>query len=159
MLNWHPHCCGCLVLHCHPAGQAVTSCDTDRFCLDIRSRRFVCQYSYRPDGFLCRSRNTTIVRTSSLDLDGVELVRLSAEELTTMGLEAEPSVELMSEGEEEVAASVLGGIEVQQGTRRTKTRRTKRKVVTCGQCRNRVCETVTGALCKAARQQIVVRAK
>lgn len=144
---------------CLPAatGQPVEGCDSrNRFCRPIPGNdRFVCQYSFRPEGSLCRLR----ANATTAAFDETSLEELSAAEIDELGLEAEPSAEALNEPEDESpSVQIAGASETQQTrrTRRTKPNRGNRansKALTCGQCRNNVCAAASAKWCKEARKR------
>jgi hypothetical protein len=140
----------------------VQQCDTDatrRFCRPIPGNtRFLCQYSYRAEGALCRTTNTITAASLASDdfTDADDLVALSAEEVQALGLDAEPPAETMSE-DKAVSAGIMGGSEVQQLLGRRKP--TRRKIEACGQCRNRQCVAAPRTWCKSALRRSALPAE
>jgi hypothetical protein len=141
-------CCYCRSI---PTGQPVETCDTQKFCRPIpNNNRFLCQYSFRPEGSLCRLGNSNNAVSAAGLPDSDNLSELSAEEIQTLGLQAQPSSADANhpEGEEgaHTVVHVSGGVETQQTVRAS-------KVLTCGQCRANVCVEASRKWCKSASKR------
>jgi hypothetical protein len=113
----------------------VEGCDTrNRFCRPIPGNtRFVCQYSFRPEGSLCPLN----APAQSLAESATYFEELSAAEIQEMGLDAEPSVQIASASEPQ----------------QTRNNNRNNKAQPCGQCQNNVCVAANKKWCKEARKR------